>query len=221
MEKKSLVLIDDHVIVRKGLKGLIERLGDYAIVAEFDSADDFLKNMSSLPSIDLMLLDLSMPGMSGEELVIELKKRAFACPILILTLNDDEPTIINLFRNGARGYLLKNCGPTVLKKAIDSILETGYFHNEFLTLSLTSKDKELDKKSTSEKLLDQLTPKEREFLLHVCDQDELTYSQIADRMEVAFRTVDGYRESIFDKFGIRSKTGLVLFVLRHNLLDKL
>lgn len=221
MEKKSLVLIDDHIIVRKGLKSLIEKLGDYTILSEFDSADDFVEALPSLPHIDLILLDLSMPGMSGEELVEHLKKIKFECPILILSLNDDVSSIVKLFRNGVRGYLLKNCGPDILRKAIESILTDGYYHNEFLTLSLTNNPNNADKKSKEQEILDQLTATERRFLKLVCNDNEYTYDQIADQMKVSFRTVDGYRESIFDKFGIRSKTGLVLFVLRYNLLPLL
>jgi DNA-binding NarL/FixJ family response regulator len=221
MEKKSLVLIDDHVIVRKGLKSLIERLGDYTISAEFDSADDFVDALPNLPKFDLILLDLSMPGMSGEELVEYLKRLKFECPILILTLNDDPDAVVKLFRNGVRGYLQKNCGPEILKKAIESILSDGYYHNEFLTLSLTSDGTKSTAKSSEQEILEQLTATEKRFLKLVCNDNEYTYDQIADQMKVSFRTIDGYRESIFDKFGIRSKTGLVLFVLRYNLLPLL
>lgn len=221
MEKKSLVLIDDHVIVRSGLKSLIEKQGPYSVVAEFDCAEDFLADLADIPKIDLILLDLSMPGMGGEALVKELKKIQYDCPILILTLNNDENAIIRLFRTGVKGYLLKNCAPTILKKAIESVIDGGYHHNDFLTLSLTNDDSNNDKISKEEQTVQKLTEREREFLKLVCNDQEFTYHQIADQMDVTFRTVDGYRESLFDKFGIKSKTGLVLFVLKNKLIDLL
>jgi two-component system invasion response regulator UvrY len=73
------------------------------------------------------------------------------------------------------------------------------------------------KKTEQEKVLEQLTEREKEFLKLICHEKEYTYEQVADQMKVQHRTVDGYRESLFDKFGIKSKTGLVLFVLKHNL----
>ncbi|MEL7005196.1 MAG: LuxR C-terminal-related transcriptional regulator, partial [Bacteroidota bacterium] len=76
-------------------------------------------------------------------------------------------------------------------------------------------------KSQQELIIEQLSDREREFLKLVCHEEEYTYDQIAGEMGVQHRTVDGYRESIFDKFSIKSKTGLVLFVLKHNLLEHL
>lgn len=220
MEKKALVLVDDHVIVRNGLKALIEKLGPYEVVAEFDSAIAFSHALPIEPSPDLILMDLNMPGMNGDELIEKLRKANFSIPILVLTLNSDESTIIRLFRNGVKGLLMKNCSASILKTAIETILEGGYYHNEFLTLSLT-KDAIKPNQTEQEVILASLTDREKEFLKLVCNENELTYEQIADRMDVARRTVDGYREGIFEKWNIKSKTGLVLFVLKHNLLGYL
>jgi two-component system invasion response regulator UvrY len=220
MENKSLVLVDDHIIVRNGLKELIEKLGPYKVVEEFDSAIAFSNALPFETQPDLILMDLNMPGMSGDELVEKLQKTDFKVPILILTLNSDESTIIRLFRNGVRGLLMKNCKALELKTAIETIVAGGYYHNEFLTLSLTT-DAAKPEQSQQEIILQNLTDRERQFLLLVCDENEFTYEQIAVRMSVMARTVDGYRESIFDKWGIKSKTGLVLFVLKHDLLGYL
>lgn len=220
MENRNIVLIDDHVIVRNGLKELIEKLGSYSVTAQFDSGKAFLKDLHVLPKPDLIIVDLNMPEMNGFELVEELKNLGNEQIILILTLDSDEQTIIRLFRNGVRGFLKKNCSAEVLKSALDSIFTTGYYHNEFLALSLR-KEVEIAPPSGKEKILVQLTEREREFLKWVCHEQEYTYDQIADRMQVSARTVDGYREAIFDKFAIKSKTGLVLFVLKHQLFDDL
>lgn len=220
MEKRKIVLVDDHVIVRNGLKELIEKLGDYAVVGELDSGMAFLDALPMVPAPDLAIIDLNMPGMSGDELVVQLRQSGNQVPVLILTLDSDEATIIRLFRNGVRGFLKKNCSAEILKNALESILATGYYHNEFLTLSLRN-DAAPAPPSEQEKILAQLTDREREFLKLVCDEKEYTYEQIAVQLSVAPRTVDGYRESIFDKFAIKSKTGLVLFVLKHQLLEKL
>jgi two-component system invasion response regulator UvrY len=218
--KKKIVLVDDHVIVRNGLKELIEKLGPYSVTAEFDDAPSVLSAFPLKTEPDLMILDISMPGMNGDVLMDELNTRGSKIPVLVLTLSEDDDLVVRLFRAGARGYLQKNCTAGALKEALGQIFSTGYYHNEFLVYSLRNQAGS-SKKSEQEKILEQLTAREREFLKLVCDEKEFTYEQIADKMGVQPRTVDGYREEIFGKFGIKSKTGLVLFILRHKLFDHL
>jgi len=217
--KKSIVLVDDHVIVRNGLKELIEKLGPYQITGEFDNGPALLSAIPFKTPPDLILLDFSLPGMNGDAVMAELNKKSVEIPVLILTLNREEHIIIELFRSGVRGYLQKACTAQTLQTALEEILRTGYYHNEFLTMSL--KNSAMNKKSEKEKVLEQLTSREKEFLAHVCHEKEYTYEQIADLMKIQHRTVDGYREAIFEKFGIKSKTGLVLFVLKHKLFEDL
>ena len=219
METKHIALVDDHVIVRNGLKELIEKLGPYKVVAEYDGGPALLSAISHETRADLILLDLNMPGMNGDRVMEELTAKGFSIPVLILTLNTDESIIVKLFRTGVRGYLQKICSATVLKQALEEIFRSGYYHNEFMTLSL--KNAVTKTQTQREKILEQLTPREKEFLKLVCHEKEYTYEQIADQMHVQHRTVDGYREALFDKFGIKSKTGLVLFILKHNLFDYL
>ncbi len=216
IETKKIVLVDDHVIVRDGLKELIEKIGPYKVTAEFDNGSALLNAVPLSPIADLIVLDLNMPGMNGEQTVRALNAAGITTPVLVLTLNNDEQPIVQLFRLGVRGYLQKNCSAAVLRKAIADILEYGYYHNEFLNLSLKG-GSDAVKKSAQETILGQMTAREREFLILVCDENEYTYEQIADRMKVQHRTVDGYREALFSKFGIRSKTGLALFVIKHDL----
>jgi DNA-binding NarL/FixJ family response regulator len=219
MEKRNIVLVDDHVIVRNGLKELIEKLGPYTVSAQFDNGTALLEALPLRPLPDLVVLDLNMPGATTMKIIETLQKWRNDIPVLILTLDSDEWTIIRLFRSGVRGFLKKNCSADILSAALRSIFETGYYANEFLALSL--KGGSHQSKTEQEKVLEQLTVREKEFLKLVCDEKEYTYEQIADRMNVQHRTVDGYREAIFEKFGIRSKTGLVLFVLKHQLFEHL
>jgi two-component system invasion response regulator UvrY len=220
MEHKKIILVDDHVVVRNGLKELVEKLGAYKITAEFDNGRQLVNAfpMAGLP--DLIMMDISMPEMDGDEAMAILNQKEIKVPVLILTLNQDDARMIKLFRLGVRGYLQKNCSAVVLRQALDNIFKTGYFHNEFLTRSLQTTTI-AEKKNEQQLILEKLTDRERLFLKLVCDEREYTYDQIAGEMGVHHRTVDGYRESIFEKFGIKSKTGLVLFVLKHRLMDAL
>lgn len=220
METKNLILVDDHVIVRNGLKELIEKLGPYRVIAEFDTGPALLQAFPFKTPPDLILLDLNLPGMNGDLVMEELNTKGISIPVLVLTLNSDESLVIKLFRSGVRGYLQKNCSAQSLQAAIEEIFRCGYYHNEFLSFSLKNNSAS-NGKTEQEKILDQITLREKEFLKLVCHEKEYTYEQIADQMKVQHRTVDGYREAIFDKFGIKSKTGLVLFILKHDLLKYL
>ncbi len=218
--KKSIFLVDDHVIIRYGLQELVEKLGPYKVTKQFDNGQTLVETLSDKEYPDLIIMDHNMPHMNGQEVMQVFRDRAIQVPVLMLTLNEDENLIIQLFRLGVRGYLKKNCNASELQGAISQILNNGYYHNEFLTLSLQNNSVP-GKKGEQEKILDQLTVREREFLKLVCHEKEYTYEQIADQMNVQHRTVDGYRESIFEKFNIKSKTGLVLFVLKYRLFDQL
>jgi two-component system invasion response regulator UvrY len=217
---KRIILVDDHVLVRNGLKVLIEKLGPYKIVSEFDDGESFLKSRLLKGETDLIILDLSLPGMNGDIVMEKLNAKKVRIPVLVLTLNRDESMIIKLFRNGVRGYLGKDCSAAEMQKALEQIFSTGYYHNDFLTMSLLQ-NPVVPLQNTQQRILAGLTSREKEFLYYVCDEKEMTYEQIATKMNVQHRTVDGYRENIFAKFGIKSKTGLVLFVLKHKLYDHL
>jgi two-component system invasion response regulator UvrY len=214
----NIILLDDHNIVRQGLKELIEKLGPFKVSQEFDNGVDFLISFTQKQETDLIILDLSMPGMKGDEVMEKLNKKEVKTPVLILTMSEDEAMIIKLFRLGIKGYLRKSCSAEELRNAINEIFTTGYCQNEYLTYSLQTNLEEKKKKEL-EHILEQITPRERQFLKLVCHEKEYTYPQIAEEMSVELRTVDGYRDSIFKKFGIHSKTGLVLFVLRNKLLE--
>jgi DNA-binding NarL/FixJ family response regulator len=220
MEKKNIILVDDHIIIRNGLKELIEKLGPFQVTAQYDNGRELVDAVPWSPQPDLIIMDLSMPELDGDEAMEILNQKGVRVPVLILTLNEDDEKVVKLFRLGVRGYLVKNCSAVVMREAITEIFRCGYYHNEFLAFSLQTKEV-ARKREEHDQILDQMTDREREFLKLVCHEKEYTYDQIASLMGVQHRTVDGYRESIFTKFGIKSKTGLVLFVLRHRLFDLL
>ncbi|MGB3468715.1 MAG: response regulator transcription factor [Cyclobacteriaceae bacterium] len=219
-DRKSIILVDDHILVRTGLKELIEKIGPYTVSEEYDNGKQLTDAYPFTPAPDLIILDISMPEMDGDEAMELLNEKGNTSPVLILTLSQDDDRMLSLFRLGVRGYLQKNCSAKIMREALSEIFRCGYYHNEFLTYSLRH-DYTPKEKTEQELILEQLSEKEREFLKLVCHEDEYTYEQIAGHMAVKHRTIDGYREAIFDKFTIKSKTGLVLFVLKHQLFEHL
>lgn len=213
-ESLSIFLVDDHVVMRTGLKTLIERLGNYTVTEQFDNGKALLDFLPFKKEPHLIIMDLNMPVMDGRKAVEQLKERGITIPVLILTLEHDEREIISLFKAGIRGYIPKSSSAEILRTAINDIINTGYYHNEILIKALTS-----DKKDERQDIISKLTEREREFVELVCDEKEMTYDQIADKMGVSRRTVDGYREEIFQKFNIKSKTGLVLFAIKNRIIN--
>ncbi len=213
----SIALVDDHTIVRNGLKSLIEVLGDYKVTAQYDNGKDFVINSHHIADPDIVIMDLNMPEMNGEETTRWIRQYKPNLKVLILTLDTDEKMIIELFRMGVRGYLRKSCTEEELRKAINDIMATGYYHSEISHNALLKNTTGQDT-SRPAQALGLLNERELTFLMLVSDKEEYKYDQIASLMKVSTRTIDGYRESLFAKLDIKSKTGLVLFAIKHGIV---
>ena len=215
----SIVLVDDHVVVRNGLKELIELMGTYRVTAQYDNGKELTDALPLKQAPDLIIMDMNMPVMNGMQTMQWIKDKGLKYPVLVLTLNTEEELIIQMYKLGIRGYLEKDCTAPGLQQAIGNIIRTGYHHNDLLTKALQADEKPqpVDERVL---ILSKMTTREQDFLHLVCDEAEYTYEQMADKLHVSRRTIDGYRESLFDKFDIKSKTGLVLFAIRYRLINK-
>jgi two-component system, NarL family, invasion response regulator UvrY len=215
----SVALVDDHHLVRNGLVSLVNSFGGYHVTVEAGNGKELIEALKGADTPDIAIVDLNMPVMDGYETMAWLREHAPTVLSLALTFDAAEDALVKAVRAGARGFLLKNARPAVLKNALDSLMLTGYYYTEATHDALqrapglkTSHERE------RERILGQITPREMEFLLLVCDEAEFTYEQIADHMHVHRRTVDNFRIGLFEKFGIKSKTGLVLFAMRWGLM---
>ncbi|MBX2905867.1 MAG: response regulator transcription factor [Taibaiella sp.] len=215
---KNIVLVDDHVIIRNGLKELIEKIGPYKVVSEYDNGRDFVDSFPLAANIDLLVLDISMPRMDGDEVVEHMKAHGVTVPTLILTLNTDDEKLVRLFRNGVRGYLQKNCTAAVLKQALSDIFERGYFHNEHMIQALTADSSATGPKGKFDPAA-LFTERELQLIKLICAEEEYTYKEIAEKLSVHPRTVDDHRQNIFEKANVKSKSGLVLYAVRNGLID--
>ena len=170
--KYTVVLVEDHIIVRNGLKELIEHMGDYQVTGEYDNGKQLVSNLARLDA-DIIIMDLTMPVMDGPATMRWLKENSTDLPVLILTLDTSDKTIIELYKLGVRGYLPKTCTADVLKTAIDDIIRTGYYHNELLANAIRKEDAQ-GKHGQHTDITSKFGAREMEFLLLVCDKNELT-----------------------------------------------
>jgi two-component system, NarL family, invasion response regulator UvrY len=213
----TIAMADDHVMLREGLANIISNFGPYAVVLQVANGKalvDALEKMQTLP--DLALLDISMPIMNGFATAAHLQKTFPTVKVLALSMMDNESAIITMIKNGARGYVLKDADPAELRQAIADVLEKGYHYSEMVTGRLIHAiNREGANENTALANAEKLTDRERMFLAHCCT--ELTYKEIADKMGVSPRTVDGYRDVLFEKLGVKSRVGLAMFAVRQGI----
>lgn len=216
MEQTKICIIDDHAIVRHGLKELLQKISNYKIIHEFESGEDFLNAIPVNPQPDIYILDYSMPNKNGIEILQELENlpnQEFK--VLLLTQHFEEDIINLAFHHGARGFLHKNCSAAELKYAIDNIITIG-FNNITDILKRIRNFAPLPKNQKAEIIL---TPRELHFLQLVCNEEEYTYEQMANIMNVSVKSIEAYRTALFEKYSIKSKVGLVLFSYKYKLTE--
>lgn len=209
--KKQVFIVDDHALFSKSLEMLINNFENYNVAFCAKNGMELISHLEHDKTIrpDLILLDLNMPVMNGEETMTWLSAHRPEIPVLILSMLDNEEMIIKMIRKGVKGYLLKDISPEVLQKALDDTLNIGFFHSEKVTLALMNS-------LHFENLANlNIRNKELQFLQLSCS--ELTYKEIADRMKLSPKTVDNYRISLFEKLDVKSRVGLVLYAVKHGL----
>jgi len=209
----NVVLVDDHVLLRKGLAALIKSFDSYSVLFEADNGKDFIDHLKPKSLPEVVLLDINMPEMDGYETALWIKNNYPSVKVLALSMYDNEKAIIRMFRAGARGYILKDCDPAELKLALDAVVKKGFYYSEMVTGRLIHSINSIDEDDNDMKGLVQLTEKEIGFLKLVCS--EMTYKEIADKMFLSARTIDGYRDALFDKLNVKTRVGLVMYTIKN------
>lgn len=212
--KIKVIVADDHVLLRNALSRLVNSLEGYEVLAEADNGKDLKQKINQHLVPDIVLLDVNMPEMDGFETTQWLHKNYPHIRVLVLSMLSDERTIIRMFRLGAKGYLLKNTDPEELKKALDTIVDKDVYVSEYVSGKLVSglnRYADMDEKPVL------LNEREREFLRWTCT--ELSYKDIAMNMNLSPRTVDDYRQSLFNRLKVHSRVGLVLYAIRNGIAE--
>lgn len=214
VHKLRIALVDDHILLRNGLATMLRESG-YDVLFEADNGKQFIDMAGRLGQPDLVLLDINMPQMDGFATAAWIKANAPDIKVLALSMYDEEDAIIRMLKNGARGYILKDSHPSELKAAIAAVAEKGFYYSEMVTGRLMRSI--LDSSADEEKATElKLTERELEFLKLAAS--ELTYKEIAEKMHVSPRTIDGYRDDLFEKLNIKSRVGLVMYAIKNGIV---
>lgn len=208
----KVALVDDHVILRKSLAVLIGMLQDFKVVIEAGNGKEFIDQLNEQQLPDLVLMDITMPIMDGVETTKWLKQHYPTVKVIALSMIKNDLVVIRMLKNGARGYILKDCEPEELREAMREVHEKGYFYNEMVTPKM--KGKGLDKQEPAVKVM--INEGELNFLRWACT--EKTYKEIADEMAVSARTIDGYRDALFQKLNVSTRVGLAIYAIRNELV---
>jgi len=211
--KTTIAIVDDHTLFRKGLMSLLTESGEIDIL--FDASNGLemkgMINGDALPQV--ILMDINMPQMDGYAATKWVTKTYPSVKVLALSMYDEDKPIIEMLKNGAGGYLLKESKTTDLIHAIQTIAAHGYFMNNLVSGKLI---RSLQEEKPLRPEVEALSANELKFMQLSCS--ELTYKEIADKMNLSPHTIDNYREALFQRFGIKSRTGLVLFAIKNELI---
>lgn len=210
MEKIKITIVDDHLLFSQSLSYLVGTFKEFNVIGNYINGKEFINTLSSNEQKpDIVLLDVNMPIMDGIETMKWIKQNHPDLKVLALSVNDDEATIMKMITNGAKGYLLKDTHPKIFKEALIEVYERGFYYSEMVSGFLINK-------LNSDKNKVTLKERELEFIKLACT--EKTYKIIADEMCLSPKTIDGYRESLFDKLEIRTRIGLVLYAIKNKIV---
>ncbi len=220
--KIKIVIIDDHHLVRKGLRLLLDNLNDFEILYEAPNGEAFFKLFNvNEQKPDIVLIDVNMPVMNGVQVTRMLEEKYPTIRKVALSINNDLGTVKSMINAGACAYLFKDASPDHFHQVLLKVHQQGFYYDYLVIESLLplkvgqsnfNTPYSPDEKDEDLLLLRQLSSRELAFLNYCCS--EKTYKEIANEMEVTIRTVDGYRESLFYKLNIKSRIGLVLFAFK-------
>ncbi|ARK13166.1 response regulator transcription factor [Fibrivirga algicola] len=210
--KTSIAIVDDHYLMAQALAGLIDRFESYEVIFCAQNGRDFIYQLSQHSRPDILIVDVHMASIDSHETARYVRDHHPDTKMLALSKSEDEQTIAQMIQYGVHGYLPKCYRSSDLRLALDDIRSKGYHYSDFLTKSLITQLKQPAPANAKS----QLKKRESEFIRWACS--ELTYVEVADKMCVSPRTVDGYREAVFEKLGVKSRQGLVMEAIRRKLV---
>ncbi len=206
----TVVIVDDHLLIAKAIASIIEQFRGYEVLYECENGKILIEHLHNKKDIpDIVLLDISMPVMDGFETAQWLKENHPEILVMTLSMRGDDESLIKMIKSGAKGYLNKNVHPAELEKALNSLVQKGFYYPDWATsrvLANMAKENEIKPAGIH------LSEREKEFLQYVCT--ELTYKEIGGKMACSPRTVESYRDVLFEKLGVKTRVALALYAVK-------
>ena len=213
----SVLIADDHAVVREGIRHVLSSEGGFTVVGEAANGAEAVRLAEKLRP-DVVVLDLTMPELSGLQAAERIRKCAPDTSILVLSIHDHEEYVLQSVRAGAQGYLRKDSSPAELRGAIRALGEGGSFFSAPVAQALSSALRGEQLQDERRARLDQLTPRERDVLIGIAGG--ATNKELAARLGISVRTVESHRESVMKKLELRGVASLTRFALDADLLSR-
>ena len=215
MKKITIAIADDYKIFREGIKKCIASDENLQVTLEADNGEDLINSFKNNQP-DIVIMDLKMPIMDGMEATQIIHKQFPRVKVLVVTMYEDDKFIIHLMEIGANGYLLKNSEPDEIRKAIYAVYENGYYFNDLVNKALLKK---LVLKTNMKPSFNQdveFTERELEVLKLICE--EKTAAEIGKEIFLSPRSIEGIRQRLIEKIGVRNTAGLVMFAVKSGIV---
>ena len=209
MKKNTVAIIEDHTLLSEAIAGVVEKFDQFEVAFLCKNGADLIETLKTKALPKIILMDVNMPIMNGIETTKWLTENHPEIYVLALTVEEDESTILKMIRAGAKGYLLKDVDKKTLEFALLKTIETGFYHSnivvDVLVNSVTGKNGNMEV----------LKDTEIEFLKLLCT--EMTYKEIAGKMNLSPKTIDGYRDNLFVKLNVKNRIGLVIYAIKNKI----
>lgn len=207
-----IAIVDDHTLFRQGISSILSENEEIRIVFDAANGSEMKEKIAAHPVPHVVLMDITMPKVNGYDATLWLKQNYPSVKVLALSMFEEDEPIIKMLKCGAGGYILKESSAADLVFAIKTIAEQYYFLNNQVTGKLI---RSLQGDAKTSNAINNLTANEVKFLELCCS--EFTYKEIATKMNLSVHTIDNYRDALFEKLELKSRTGLVLFALKNNI----
>ncbi len=205
----TICIVEDHLLIAKAITAIIEQFGNYQVLYQCENGQVLTERFRQAKNIpDIVLLDIVMPVMDGKKTALWLKENHPDVLVMALTMQSDDDSLIDMIKCGAKGYLHKNVHPLELEKALNMLVQKGHYYPDWATGRVF----QAIATGGSHQPEIPITEREKEFLALACT--ELTYKQIGEKMFCSARTVESYRDALFEKLGVKTRVALALFAVK-------
>lgn len=206
----TIAIVDDHTLLSEAIGELVNGLEQFHTLYSCSNGQALLDQLEENPQHpNIVLMDVKMPVLNGIETTKIIKEKYPEISVIALSVEEDEMLILQMMKAGANGYLVKDTKKEILEKALLQTIEKGFYYTDTVSQLLMGSIKgDTDKKKT-------LKDREKEFIRYACT--EMTYKEIAHKMNLSPKTVENYRESVFAKLNVKNRVGLVIYALRNDL----
>ena len=207
--KKKVVIVDDHILVANALSNIISKFQKFEVSYICEHGIDLQEKIKLQKVPDVILLDISMPVMDGFETAKWLKANHPNVLIMVLSMQNDDMSLIRMIKYGANGYLLKNIAPLELEKSLNILVSKGRFFPSW------AMEKVFTNMASNEDEQQEVKFSDREIEFMKYSITEMSYKQIAELMYCSPRTIENYRDSLYEKLNLKSRVGLAVYALKN------